>query len=327
MSIPPPPSYNGTDSPPSYNQAPPNNQPLPSYSESQPQYLTKGAAKYGRPITRNDYQYGRITYGRANTDEMGDGGKIVRYAASEYPGYGVPVELEVTNNTDNATYEKIKYGFVMDKEMAPFINLKTLTYRPYDKELIQLKERFDVTDTALVVALIDFMNMQTLPVRIALAKELTQKAKKNPVIFKYTTSDDNHTTPQDFHAFDIITFIQNNRKYDTFDLFLNSMKSVREKTDIKYKGFVLNSLNRGNKTSYKGKNIKYKGMINCCINDDNNCTNIEKGFLFGTRRKKDPKLCTYSDTATPRSNPVPRTIFSGGRRRTRHKRRTRRTRL
>jgi hypothetical protein len=228
------------------------------------------------------------------------------------------------------------YGFIMKGEKAPFINLKTLEYSPFNPILIPKYKQFDERDAALANVLIEFMNMQTLATRIELAKVLTELTKRNKngsipyITFQYTTADNSSEPNKAFYAFDIVTFIDNNRvkdesKKDVLDIFLNAMKIVREKTDIKYKGFVLNSMNRGSKSSYTGKNIKYKGMINCCINDDNNCTNKEKGFLFGTRRKKDPKLCKYPDTSSSRSNPVPRTIFSGGRRRTRHKR-TRRTR-
>ncbi len=389
------------------NQTPRNNQTSTNNSKSQPDYRTYGAAKYGpgrdkwgklvdygRPLTKDDDINNGLFIMDPNSYKRS---KIIRYKASEYPGYGVPEELELTDdmlkNRDKyekieKEYEKIrtevtklyrnmidyseiaeeayrtlyhdfllpthgdpkanelyhlfrqfkkgKYGFVL-METAPFINLKTLEYRPFNPELPRNKHVHK--DIALVDVLIEFMNMQELPTRITLAQKLADLTKIQQITFKYTTSKNIHNAEQIFHGFDIITYIQNNRKSELLDNFLQAMFSVKTEYDIgkkdedklKYIGFDLKSLNRGNKNSYDGKKLKYQGMINCCINnnDPEICKHKESGFFSFGLRKKDPKLCPYpANSNSPRSNPVPRTIFPGGRRRTRHKRtrRTRRTR-
>ena len=245
---------------------------------------------------------------------------IVRKDVSEYPGYDVPTDLP--------------FGFYI-YEKAPFINFKTLTYRPYTAHMYSTRlisdwHPFNDNDRALADTLIDFMNMQEVPIRSSLAKALTELTKRVYITFTYTIANENHKTHRVFHGFDIIKFIEEYRdKFDLLDYFFQAMSFVRMtvyKGNLHYKGFVLKSTNRGNRSSrasYHGKKLKYQGMINCCINDNNNCTNKEpRLFGFGTRRKENPTLCT--DASSSLRNPVTRTISSGGRRHTQHKRKTRR---
>jgi hypothetical protein len=310
-------------------------------SKSQHPYLTEKAATFGsetiignykrpvtvihgRPLIDSDFMGSEYPPGRV---EVNNKIYIVRTDASEYPGYDVPTDL--------------KRFYIFEK--APFINLKTLTYRPYDAQLYNKRSiaeyyPFNDNDRSLADTLIDFMNMQELPIRSSLAKALTElfhDSPKKPIIyltFTYTTAEDNHKNKLVFYGFDIIRFIEKYRdKIDLLDYFFQAMSFVRMKLykgTLHYKGFVLDSMNRGNRSSrasYHGKKLKYQGMINCCINDNNNCTNKEpRLFGFGTRRKENPTLCTYA--SSPLNKPVTRTISSGGRRYTRHKRKTRRTR-
>jgi hypothetical protein len=289
-------------------------------SKSPHTYLTEKLARYIGPI-KNSYR-------DLNRFEQDGQVYIVRNDASEYPGYDVPTDL--------------KRFYIFEK--FPFINLKTLTYRPYNARMYTKDhtsdwEPFNNNDRALADTLIDFMNMQELPIRIKLGKTLTElfhdSRKKTTIYyptFTYTTAEDKHVMNHIFYGFNIIRFIENNRdKVDLLHFFLKAMSFVRMKLykgNLHYKGFVLKSTNRGNnrdsRKSYDGKKLKFQGMINCCILDDNKCTNEEPGRFFGTRKKENPTLCTYA--SSPLNKPVTRTISSGGRRHTQHKRKTRRTR-
>ena len=290
-------------------------------SRSQHQFLTEDLVTYKGHLQEGLY----IKIG--SRFERDGNLYIARNDASEYPGYNIPVDL--------------KYGFYLF-EKFPFINLKTLTYRPYNALMYSEHETQDMipfnnNDKALVNTLIDFMNMQELPIRIALAKALTEvfrelfRGPRKEIIYRtftYTTAEENHAMRHTFYGFDIIRFIEKYRdKYDLLHFFLDMMSFVRNKIykgNLNYKGFVLKSTNRGNnrdtRKSYNSKKLKFQGMINCCILDDNKCTNEEPGRFFGTRKKVNPTLCTYT------SSPVTRAISSGGRRHMRHKRKTRRTR-
>jgi hypothetical protein len=252
-----------------------------------------------------------------------------KYAYATNDQQSNELDLESTN-LEYLHTRKIKYT-------VHWVNKKTLQYELFNgKKNIKYNYKPDISEIALTNVLIQFMNLQSVAIRSDLAKELDYLYTKPEGFYQgyriygsFKTSDG-----KDFYAFNIKKFVELDGK-KSLHHFLMAMSSLREEKlekeniDIKYIGFSENMPTNRTKIDdvETNKLLKYKGIINCCIANDNKCSDEETGmFGFGTRRKKSPELCPYTPTPSLRPNNNLSRTNLGGRRHRLYKRKTRRTR-
>jgi len=150
----------------------------------------------------------------------------------------------------------------------------------------------NVSKRNLAKVLIEFMNLQTPDVRTKLTEKLCGYHYDGANRLSCYMENGEST------KYYISQNIDNGKL--TFNMFLSAIKQLKDQ-GIKYNGF------RNINTNYKSlpensnerKLNKYKGMINCCLLDNDKCTDTRKtiqttflGFRFGPAKTEE--TCTIS---------------------------------
>ena len=213
-------------------------------------------------------------------------------------------DMALASNYTSAAKNKI----CVKRDRASWISEDAPTFEPkYKPYTIDPT----ISENALTSVLIQFMNLQSLEIRNALGKELSDLYP----IFKgsFESKFKEPFGPNNvFYAFNIKFFISR-EKMKCLHLFLLAMKSLQAKNPtVQYIGFPKLPPIRDKQDENNSKLDKYKSALNCCINNpEKECYDGEDKF-WGFSRRDNPVVCQYMPKA-------------GGRRKTRRIRKTRRS--
>ena len=144
----------------------------------------------------------------------------------------------------------------------------------------------DVSKRNLAKIMIEFMNLQTKDVRVKISQELCGK-ELNRITCNISREPYHYYISQGIRE-----------GYLTFNKFLNAIERVKNER-FQLKGFtnIIQNYKSLPENSNERKQMKYKGMINCCIvrgecSDSRKIRNTFLGIPVG--RAKSPTICTIS---------------------------------